>query len=151
MLEAISQGRVAVFDDDIKFIRLVERILRGVNLDIQPITTPDIDEAARVVSCTGCRAALIDLYMYGDLRGLRLVEMLRQDPATSELTLIMTSAAHRELGRRVGFLVEHHCGVLLKPFSIDELLSRIDVPRTIAKVGVPTMPAPLPARAWRGA
>jgi DNA-binding response OmpR family regulator len=131
MPETISRERIAVFDDDIRFIRLVERVLRGVDIDIQPITTPDVDEAVRVVSCTGCRAALIDLYMYGDARGWRFVEGLRQDPRTMELPLIMTSAAHRELGRRVSFLLEHHCSVLLKPFSIDELLSRIGVTRPL--------------------
>ena len=82
MLEAISRDRVAVFDDDIQFIRLVERVLKGVNIDIEPVTTPDVEEAARVVSCGGCRAALIDLYMYGDASGLQMVEELRQNPQT---------------------------------------------------------------------
>jgi CheY-like chemotaxis protein len=130
MLEAISRDRVAVFDDDIQFIRLVERVLKGVNIDIEPVTTPDVEEAVRVVSCGGCRAALIDLYMYGDASGLQMVEELRQNPQTADLPLIVTSAAHRELGRRVGFLLEHHCSVLLKPFSIDDLLSRIGVSST---------------------
>jgi DNA-binding response OmpR family regulator len=68
--------------------------------------------------------------MYGDASGLQMVEELRQNPQTADLPLIVTSAAHRELGRRVGFLLEHHCSVLLKPFSIDDLLSRIGVSST---------------------
>jgi CheY-like chemotaxis protein len=125
MSEPHARDRIAVLDDDIKFIRLVERVLHGLEIDIQPVTTPDLDEAVRVVRMTGCSAALVDLYMYGDPCGFRVVEKLRDDPATSELPVILTSGAHREIGRRVGFLVEHHCGVLLKPFSVEDLLARI--------------------------
>ena len=125
MSELRARDRIAVLDDDIKFIRLVERVLHGLQIDIQPVTTPDLDEAVRVVRTTGCRAALVDLYMYGDPCGFRVVEKLRDDPETSNLPLILTSGAHREIGRRVGFLVEHHCSVLLKPFSVEDLLDRI--------------------------
>ena len=120
-----AANRIAVLDDDIKFIRLVERVLQGIEIEIQPVTTPDLDEAVRVVRATGCQAALVDLYMYGDPSGFRLVEKLRGDPATNDLPVILTSGAHRELGRRVSFLVEHHCSVLLKPFSVQELLARV--------------------------
>jgi DNA-binding response OmpR family regulator len=120
-----ARERIAVLDDDIKFIRLVERVLDGLDIDIQPVTTPDLDEAVRVVRTTRCRAALVDLYMYGDPSGFRMVEKLRHDPGTSDLPVILTSGAHRELGRKVGFLVQHHCSVLLKPFSVEELLTRV--------------------------
>ncbi len=142
MLEAISRGRVAVFDDDIQFIRLVERVLKCVNIDIEPVTTPNVEEAVRVVSCGGCQAALVDLYMYGDIRGLQMVEELRHNPDTAELPLIVTSAAHRELGRRVSFLVEHHCSVLLKPFSIDDLLNRIGIPSASNSDAISVLAAP---------
>jgi CheY-like chemotaxis protein len=120
-----GRERIAVLDDDIRFIRLVERVLGGLDIDIEPVTTPDLDEAVRVVGATGCRAALVDVYMYGDPTGFRFVEKLRDDPAMSELPVILTSGAHRELGRRVGFLVEHHCSVLLKPFSVQDLRTRV--------------------------
>jgi len=118
-------SRVAVLDDDIRFIRLVERVLRGLQLDIQPVTTPDIDEAVRVVRVTGCDAALAGLHMYGRPCGCRFVEKPRSEPATSDLPVILTSAAHREGGRHVEFLVQHRCGVLLKPSSVQELAARL--------------------------
>jgi len=118
-------GRVAVLGDDIRFIRMVESMLGSEGIQVEPVTTPDVDEAVRVISATGCAAALVDLYMYGDAQGYRLVDALRDNPGTAGLPLIVTSGAHRELGRRAGYLVDRRCSVLLKPFRIEDLLDRL--------------------------
>lgn len=114
-----------MLDDDITFIRMVERILRTEDIDIQPVTTPDLDDAVRVVGMSGCRAALVDIYMYGEAAGFELIERLRADPATASLPLIVTSGAYREIARRVPFLQAHGCSILPKPFEVDALLSRV--------------------------
>ena len=117
--------RVAVLDDDIRFIRLVERILGTEDIEIQPVTTLDIEEARRVIAESGCQAAIVDVYMYGDASGFRLVERLRRDPDLAELPIIVASGARREIGRRVEFLQAHRCTVLLKPFGADELIAKV--------------------------
>ena len=125
MIAAPNETCVAVLDDDIKFIRLVERVLRDEHIDVLPITTLDLEEAARIVAESGCLAALVDIYLYGDAAGFTLIEKLREHPATRDLPLIVTSGAHRELGRKVAFLVEHNCTVLLKPFDVADLIARV--------------------------
>lgn len=124
-MEHVFSERVAVLDDDVRFIRLVERMLKTAGIGIEPVTTPDLDDAAAVLAGAHCSAALIDLYMYGTACGFSLVERLRAQPATRDLPVILTSGAHREIGRHVRFLVDHGCGVLLKPFSRDDLLCRL--------------------------
>jgi CheY-like chemotaxis protein len=114
-----------VLDDDVQFIRMVERILKSDGLPIQPVTTPDLDEAVRVVAMTNCRVALVDIYMYGEAAGFELVERLREHPGTSDLPLIVTSGAYREIARRVPFLQQHGCSILAKPFEVDALISQI--------------------------
>ena len=116
---------VAVVDDDIRFIRLIERILGLEGIRIEPITTLDLDEAVRVVGESHCQAALIDVYMYGDALGFTLIERLRQSSATAKLPLLVTSGARREIGRKVDFLQQHGCSVLLKPFAPPELLAML--------------------------
>ena len=125
MIIAPNVNSVAVLDDDIKFIRLVERILRDEHIGVQPVTTLDVDEAVRVVEKSGCSAALVDIYMYGDCAGFTVIEKLRANPSTAELPLIVTSGAHREIGRKVGFLVKNKCTVLLKPFDVDDLVEKV--------------------------
>jgi CheY-like chemotaxis protein len=119
------RARIAVLDDDTQFIRLVERVLRDERVEVQPVTTLDLDEAVRVVSESNSAAALVDVYMYGSAQGFELVERLRSDPATERLAIIVTSGAHREIGKKAGFLNEHRCSVLLKPFDNSDLISRV--------------------------
>lgn len=125
---AVHPRRVAVLDDDVAFIRLMERVLEAEHVDVQPITTPDIDEALRVLAATHCGAALVDVYMYGDTLGFKLVERLRQRPEFTSLPVVVTSAARREVSKKAQFLQEHRCSVLLKPFEIDELIASLSSP-----------------------
>jgi len=125
MTDSPNPGPVAVLDDDVQFIRMVERILKTDGLAIQPVTTPDLDEAVRVVAMTDCRAALVDIYMYGEAAGFELIERLRAQPVTAELPLIVTSGAYREIAKRVPFLQHHGCSILPKPFEVDALISQI--------------------------
>lgn len=138
---------IAVLDDDIRFIRMVERVLDGENISIQPITTVDLEEAVRVVAQSGCEMAIVDIFMYDHAAGFTLIEMLRAEPATAELPILVASGAHREIGKRFAFLQEHNCDVLLKPFGIDELIDKVRYP-ALAQVRPageePQMPVLLP-------
>ena len=120
-----SAASVAVLDDDVRFIRMVERVLDAEGIDIQPITTIDLEEAERVVAQGPCSMALIDIMMYGQAAGFELVERLRKNPATQSMPIVVTSGAKRELGRHVDFLRDNGCAVLLKPFCPDDLLAQI--------------------------
>lgn len=117
--------RIAVFDDDLPFIRMVERILGESGIEVQPITTFDLGEATRVMRESGAELGLIDIFMYGDNAGFRLIERLRREPPTNRMPLIVTSGAIRDVERHADFLDEHGCARLLKPFEPDELLARV--------------------------
>lgn len=118
--------RVAVLDDDVRYIRMVERMLNQENVEVLPITTMDVDEAIGVITSTKCDAAIIDVYMYGSQLGFGLVERLRAHPATANLPIIVASGARREIGKKVSFLQQHRCGVLVKPFETDDLIDKLE-------------------------
>jgi DNA-binding response OmpR family regulator len=118
-------GPVAVIDDDLRFIRLIERVLRCEGIDVQPVTTLDIDEAIHVVEESQSRAALVDVFMYGDPMGFSIVERLRAGEATRGLPIVVTTGDRREVGRHVDFLQHNECSVLLKPFDINDLVTSI--------------------------
>jgi DNA-binding response OmpR family regulator len=119
------RGPVAVIDDDLPFIRMVERGLATESIAVQPVTTMDIDEAVRVVEAERCQAAFVDVFMYGDALGFSLVERLRANAGTRTLPIVVTSGARREIGRHVEFLQEHRCAVLLKPFDLADIIARV--------------------------
>jgi DNA-binding response OmpR family regulator len=137
--------RIAVLDDDIRFIRMTERMLKAERIDVQPITTLDVDEAIRVIAEAHCDAALVDVYMYGSALGFTMIERLRQNPATAALPIIVASGARQEIGRRVAFLQMHGCGVLVKPFNINDLLLRLRDVAALAPVEAPPQVARMAA------
>ena len=116
---------VAIIDDDLAYIRAVERMLRVAGIEALPITTPDAEEAARVVAEARCSAVLIDLMMYDEPQGLACIERLRRIATTAHTPLIVASGQGRQLRRISGFLVAHRCVRLDKPFGCDELLATI--------------------------
>ena len=151
------EEHIAVLDDDIRFIRMVERVLASERIGTVPITTIDLEEAVRIVGEGRFAAVLVDIMMYGNAAGFDLIEKLRATPATASVRVVVVSGARRELGRRVDFLRAHQCAVLPKPFEPDELLAKLrgtgfavtspaDPPRT-ETIGAPTVAraAELPA------
>jgi CheY-like chemotaxis protein len=119
--------RVAVCDDDVRFIRMVERLLAEAHAAIVPVTTLDPNDAVRVVMEAACDAALIDLNIYNDGQaGLTLVRLLRECPATAGMSLfLVTAASPRDVKRHEALLRESRCGVLPKPFSAEELFAAL--------------------------
>jgi CheY-like chemotaxis protein len=97
---------VAVCDDDVRFIRFVERLLGQAQARICPVTELDPEGAIRVVAEAGCDAVMIDLHIYNDEHaGLTLVRLFREHPVTQSLPLIMvTGASQRDLKRHDEFL-----------------------------------------------
>ena len=130
--QAISAQRtmcVAVCDDDVRFIRLVERMLDEVHACVVPVTTLDPHDAVAVIAEARCDAALIDLNIYNDGQaGLTLVRLLREHQATSAMPLLLaTAATMRDVRRHGQFLRDFNCDVLPKPFSADALFEALHV------------------------
>jgi DNA-binding response OmpR family regulator len=137
--------RIALIDDDILFIRMVERVLFGERTDVVPITTLDATEAVDIVATGDFSLAMIDVMMYGQAAGFDLVERLRARESTASMPILITSGAQREIGRRVDFLREHDCTVLLKPFEPEELVNRVrgfSLPEQPAPIAFPTAVPP---------
>ncbi len=117
---------VAIFDDDVVYIRTVERMLRVAGVPSFGVTTFDVDEAARVIAAAGCRAVLVDVFLYDEPRGFACIDRLRSLEATADLPLLVTSGARRQLQRMATYLTENRCALLEKPFGPDALLEKLE-------------------------
>ena len=116
---------VVVFDDDVRFIRLVERVLACEGIRVEPITTDDVDDGVKIVEAHSPLAVLVDIFMYDAARGFDFIERLKTQPATCSVPIIVASGADRELRRSAAWLDELGCDVLLKPFPADDLVELV--------------------------
>lgn len=118
---------VVVFDDDVQFLRMVERVLEDRGLRVELVTTPVLANAADLITAMNPRLLMVDLFMYGDATGFSFVELLRSRPEHHDLPIVVTSGAHAALARRARFLREHRCQVLPKPFGAHDLLGVVEL------------------------
>lgn len=126
-MTATDNRPVVVFDDDMQFLRMVERALKSHGLRAEFVTTPGLVDAADVVSAINPRLVIVDVFMYGDAAGFSFIEVLRSRAENRDLPIVVSSGAHSELARHREFLRQHRCSVLPKPFGVDDLLRAVDL------------------------
>lgn len=114
--------RLLVVDDDSTLRDLLRVHLQGAGFSVR--AAPDAAEAIRAVLAEKPDLILSDINMpYMD--GMELLEVLRADPATADIPLMVLSASdsdeHHDRARRLGV-----AGYLVKPISVDQLLRAIE-------------------------
>ena len=110
---------VLVVDDDAEVRDLVEYTLA----DCQVRTAANGEEALRAVAASQPDVLILDIMMPG-MSGLRVLELLRADPVTAELPVILLTAKAQEtdVDRGFGMGADDY---VVKPFSPLELARRV--------------------------
>ena len=122
-VDAVERERVVVIaDDSISVRKFVGRMLEKAGYRVR--LAADGLEASEIVPQCGCHLLITDLEM-PRMNGYELMSHLRQDPATSQIpVLVVTSRAgakHRDRAMKEGA-----SGFLTKPVQEDQLLSTIE-------------------------
>ena len=113
---------VVVADDDEDILMLVRACLAAGGYQIE--VARDGDAALSLVQERHPAAAVLDIAMPG-LDGLEVLTRLREDPATSELPVVLLSARAQEQDVAHGYELGASKYVR-KPFSPRELLAAVD-------------------------
>ncbi len=88
----------------------------------RPVLRIRVDPKPEMVIATGAEAVVLDLEAETDrLAGLRVIEELREDPATANVPIILCTAATEEVRPLMPRLEVLQVPVLIKPFAIDQL------------------------------
>ena len=114
--------KILVVDDDADLVELVSFNLRKAGLSIA--TAVNGVEALNKARTVRPDLILLDL-MLPELDGFAVCEILRRDPLTATIPIIMLTALSSELGRLAGL----DCGAtdyLTKPFSPKILVARVE-------------------------
>ena len=115
--------QVLVIDDDPSIVALYRDVLEDERYRVATTASPELAPAA--VAALGPDLLLLDLRFGHDVGGVDLIARLRGDPATRTLPVLVCSAATALLAELDDQLRAWDCGVLAKPFGLDDLLAAV--------------------------
>jgi two-component system, OmpR family, response regulator ResD len=113
---------VLAIDDDQAVLDLLKPALERAGLRV--LTAASADEAVSMLRTEKVDMALLDVQLPG-LSGFQLLEILKKDPATARLPVIMLTNRGEEKSRLQG-LRGGADDYVVKPFSVAELAARVE-------------------------
>jgi two-component system phosphate regulon response regulator PhoB len=115
------KSKILVVDDEEDAVELVEFNLKAAGYDV--ITASDGKEALKKARLISPQLILLDL-MLPEVDGLEVCKILRRDPATSTIPILMLTAKSAEIDRILGLELGAD-DYVTKPFSPRELVLRV--------------------------
>src|ERR1043166_7180654 len=122
MITTSPKGRIVVIDDDAVFVDLMRDLLAvGEGYDV--VSAPDWVRSVEFIREMRPDLIILDLMLGRDQAGWDVLQLLREDPATARIPVIMCSAAAPALRRCDTPTPElGPIEAVAKPFDVDELL-----------------------------
>jgi two-component system phosphate regulon response regulator PhoB len=115
------RSKILVVDDEPEAVELLEFNLKQAGFDV--LSVADGAQALKKARSTLPNLIVLDL-MLPEIDGLEVCKMLRRDPATAGIPIIMLTAKAAELDRIVGLELGAE-DYITKPFSPRELVLRV--------------------------
>jgi CheY-like chemotaxis protein len=114
---------IAVVDDNFEMLELMDLILTDEGYETIP--WPDGDDAYQMIRERQPDLAILDLRM-GDAQAGRItLDLLRADPATADIPVLMVSADREFLAQHAALLRRYECPTLAKPFHVADFLEMV--------------------------
>jgi two-component system phosphate regulon response regulator PhoB len=126
----VTKQKILVVDDEPEAVELLEFNLKQAGFDV--ITAGDGDEALKKAKASTPALVVLDL-MLPEVDGLEVCKLLRRDPLTARIPVLMLTAKAAEIDRVLGLELGAE-DYVTKPFSPRELILRI---RKILQRGAP--------------
>ena len=126
------RSNILVVDDEPEAVELLEFNLKQAGFDV--VTAVDGAQAIKKARSSVPNLIVLDL-MLPEIDGLEVCKMLRRDPATARIPIIMLTAKAAEIDRVLGLELGAE-DYITKPFSPRELVLRVQkVPETRSERG----------------
>ena len=123
MGRAGKSPHVLVVEDDVGTLELYHEVLRDEGYRVTLATSPDLEPTA--VASRDPDLVLLDLRFRHDACGVDWLAGLKACPETRFIPVLVCSADYRLLESLHDQLLAWECGVLPKPFGLDEFLAAI--------------------------
>jgi twitching motility two-component system response regulator PilH len=114
---------IIVVNQDTVFLELMEELLteEGYHTSIQK----EGDRAYATIKKDKPDLVVLDIRISNPEAGFNVVDLMRIDPETAHIPVIICSTATHIIRENEARLREKNCDILMKPFNIDELLLKV--------------------------
>jgi CheY-like chemotaxis protein len=119
----MPQPLIAVMNDDTDFLSLMHELLTGEGY--RCFICKERDRVYALVKEQQPDLVILDIRMGAPEAGWTILELLRLDPTTARMPVIVCSADSIFLRAKEESLRALHCDILEKPFDLDALLLKI--------------------------
>ena len=117
-----AKATILAIDDDSNVTEMLEGALKQAGY--APRIAENADQGFAILTSEPVDLVLLDFQLPG-ISGLKLLEIIRQDPRTAEIPVMMLTVKKSELDKVAG-LKTGADDYLIKPFSVKELLARVE-------------------------
>lgn len=119
----MAEPLIAVMNDDTAFLSLMHDLLTGEGY--RCLICHESDRVYPLIKERQPDLVLLDIRMGHPEAGWQTLELLRLDPATTRIPVIVCSADTPFLRTKEQALRDLRCDILEKPFDLDMLLAKI--------------------------
>jgi CheY-like chemotaxis protein len=119
----MAKPLIAVVNDDTAFLGLMEELLseEGYNT----LIVKSSDSAYETIKKKEPALVVLDIRMQSAEAGFLVLDLIRLDPATAHIPVIICSAATAFVRDNEAHFRAMGCDILPKPFHLDELLAKV--------------------------
>ena len=120
----MARKHIAVVNDDTVFLQLMDDLLseEGYETTILKVST-DAFEQIKELQPT---LVVLDIWIQKVDNGWELLNLIRLDPATTKIPVIVSSTDIRDLQAKEPLLRSLNCDILPKPFNLQLLLDKVN-------------------------
>jgi CheY-like chemotaxis protein len=114
---------IAVVNDDTLFLELMHDLLASEGY--RTAIWREGDKAYEMIKEHRPALVILDIRMERPDSGWMVLELLRLDPQTAKIPVIICSADTQRIREKADYLHEKGCDILEKPFLLEDLLAKI--------------------------
>lgn len=120
----MARQHIAVVNDDTIFLDLMHDLLsdEGYETTIMKVS----GEAFEAIKALQPSLVVLDIWMQRADNGWEVLNLIRLDPSTADIPVIVSSTDIRDLEAKEPLLRSLNCDVLPKPFNLQTLLDKVN-------------------------
>lgn len=123
MTQSTDQKHILAMNESDDVLELFRELLEEEGYRVT--TQPYLDKDLQRIEAIAPDLILLDYMWAGDDSGWALLQMLRMNPGTSQIPMVLCTGAVKQVEALRAHLHEMQVRVILKPFNIDELTKEI--------------------------